>query len=161
MVVFTNYLVRCVDEVFAFFALRCRDLLPRCYDNTLPLSLVAKKSSSCVSIIGLYRNLLDKLEVLLPLFHLHISCTGGYLRLWTSQRGLLSNTLLGWGRMRRICYGSQFNASLGVQSLRTSFGGLLQDASEQVRLFPGEIYQVLAPLAFIVTMSCKTYFYAM
>ena len=31
------------------------------------------------------------------MFQLHISYTSGYLRQWTSQRGLLSNTLLGWG----------------------------------------------------------------
>ena len=72
---FTNNLVRCVAERFKhprvgffkyFFAVRCRDLFPECYDNTSPHSLVVKKSCSYFSLIGLYRDLSDKLEVISP-----------------------------------------------------------------------------------------------
>ena len=71
-------MVRCVDvdEPFkhphiiglfkCFFAVCCRDLFPECYDNTSPHSLVVKKSCSYFSLIGLYRDLSDKLEVISP-----------------------------------------------------------------------------------------------
>ena len=72
---FTNNLIRCVNEQFKhprrgyfkyFFAVRCRDLFPECYDNASPHILVVKKSSSYFSLIALYRTMSDKLETISP-----------------------------------------------------------------------------------------------
>ena len=119
---FANNLVRCVDERFKhpcigffkyFFAVRNRDLFPKCYDNASPHSLLVKKPCSYFGLIGLYRDLSDKLEVIFHLlFHRHISYTSGYLRMQTSQRGFSSNTLLGWEKKSRIQFGSRFRASI-------------------------------------------------
>ena len=72
---FSNNLIRCVNEQFKhprkgffkyFFAVRCRDLFPECYDNASPHILVVKNSSSYFSLISLYRSLSDKLETTSP-----------------------------------------------------------------------------------------------
>ena len=72
---FSNNLLRCVSEDFEhhrksffkyFFSVRCRDFFPTVFDNTTPHILVLKKSCPYYGLIELYRDIYDKLGVILP-----------------------------------------------------------------------------------------------